>query len=289
VNKTAKKISRRRALKLLAAASVSAAIVPVGKAFGETKRYAKLADTFRCIGCKRCMSACKRWNKLEMDRYELITDRNTDLTANSWVVVNLRADSQNTTQRHYQHWACQHCERPACAGVCPVTAIRKLPQGPVVINENKCIGCRYCYQACPFKIPRFDFAKRVTRKCHLCYNRTPLLNYMKPACVAACPAGALSFDYRSEIIKEAKKRADRLTQPSYILGLTEAGGTDMITILPAEPKNMGLVVAPKKVVNHTLDKIRISASGFMAASVITGGMYFYSKPTKNQDADLGSE
>ncbi|MFA9614048.1 MAG: twin-arginine translocation pathway signal protein, partial [Deltaproteobacteria bacterium] len=99
----------------------------------------------------------------------------------------------------------------------------------------------------------------------------------------------LAFDYRSEIIKEARRRATRLTQPSYIMGLTEAGGTDMITILPAEPKNMGLVVAPKKVVNHTLDKIRISASGFMAASVIAGGMYFYSKPTKNRDGGLGSE
>jgi hypothetical protein len=52
---------------------------------------------------------------------------------------------------------------------------------------------------------------------------------------------------------------------------------------------MGLVVAPNKVVNHTLDKIRISASGFMAASVIAGGMYFYSKPTKNRDGGLGSE
>ena len=141
----------------------------------------------------------------------------------------------------------------------------------------------------PFKIPRFDFAKRVTRKCHLCYNRTPLLNYMKPACVAACPVGALAFDYKDEIVKEVHRRVQRLKQPSYILGLTEAGGTDMITILPAEPKNMGLVVAPKKVVNHTLDKIRISASGFMAASVITGGMYFYSKPTKNRDAGLGDK
>ena len=231
------------------------------------------------------MSACQRWNGLEMDRYELITDRNTDLTSNSWVVVNLRADSDNRTQRHYQHWACQHCERPACAGVCPVTAITKLPQGPVVINENKCIGCRYCYQACPFKIPRFDFEKRVTRKCHLCYNRTPLLNYMKPACVAACPVGALAFDYRHEIVKEAQRRVLRLKNPSYIMGLSEAGGTDMITILPAKPKNMGLVVAPKKVVNHTLDKIRISASGFAAASVIAGAMYQYSNTDQHRDKE----
>jgi hypothetical protein len=109
MNKTAKKISRRSALKLLAGGSLSAALGTPTFALAQSRRYAKLADTFRCIGCKR-------WNGLEMDRYELITDRNTDLTANSWVVVNLRADSDNRTQRHYQHWACQHCERTAPLG-----------------------------------------------------------------------------------------------------------------------------------------------------------------------------
>jgi len=105
--------------------------------------------------------------------------------------------------------ACQHCVHPACAGVCPVKAITKLPMENVVINEKKCIGCRYCYQACPYKVPRFDFEKRVTRKCHLCYDRIPLLNYMKPACVEACPVEALSFGYKHDIILEAKKRIYR--------------------------------------------------------------------------------
>ena len=139
---------------------VAAALGSVGIAAAETRRYGKLVDTGRCIGCKRCMSACKRWNELEVERDELITDRETDLTANNWVVVNLLIDSKNRTRNTYSHLACQHCIQPACAGVCPVKAITKLPEGPVVINEKKCIGCRYCFQACPYKVPRFDFAKR---------------------------------------------------------------------------------------------------------------------------------
>jgi len=103
------------------------------------------------------------------------------------------------------------------------------------------------------------------------------------ACVAACPVGALAFDYKHEIILEAHRRVERLKRPSYIMGLAEAGGTDLITILPAKPKDLGLIAAPKKVINHNLDKIRITASGLLAASVIAGGMYVYAQATKDRD------
>ncbi|MBW1608369.1 MAG: 4Fe-4S dicluster domain-containing protein [Deltaproteobacteria bacterium] len=289
MNNAAKKIGRRHFLKLLAGAYAYATLGSPGLAGAQTTRYGKLADTTRCIGCKRCMSACKRWNKLEVERNELVSDRETDLSSQNWVVVNLRADAKNLTQRIYEHWACQHCIHPACAGVCPVKAITKLPMGNVVINEKKCIGCRYCYQACPYKVPRFDFEKRITRKCHLCYDRIPLLNYMKPACVEACPVEALSFGYKHEIILEAKKRIYKERNARYILGLKEAGGTDMLTILPTQPENLGLIVAPQKMINHNLDKLRITGAGFMGASALAGLMYTYAtltqgKEKKNRDS-----
>jgi len=282
MNKTTGKIGRRRFLKLMSIASFYGVLGSAGVTRAQPLRYGKLVDTTRCIGCKRCMSACKRWNQLKIERDELETDRETDLTANNWVVVNLRADAKNREQRTYDHWSCQHCIEPACAGVCPVSAITKLSTGNVVINEKKCIGCRYCYQACPFKVPRFDFEKRVTRKCTLCNDRI-LLNYSKPACVAACPVQALSFGYKHEIILVAKQRVFKKKNARYILGLTEAGGTDMLTILPAKPKDLGLVVAPNKVVNQNLDKIRITATGIMAASVIAGAMYSYAQKTQHLD------
>lgn len=280
--KTLTRLNRRQFLKVLGAVPAVAAADAVAGDPADRRRYAKLVDTTRCIGCKRCMSACKRWNGLHVERDELVTDRQTRLSAQNWVVVNLRADSRNRTQRTYMHWACQHCIQPACAGVCPVTAITKLSHGPVVINEKKCIGCRYCYQACPWKIPQFDFGKRVTRKCTLCFDRIPL-NYKKPACVAACPVGALDFDYRHEIIKEARRRVHLLRQPSYIMGLAEAGGTSLITILPTVPVDLGLIQAPKKVINRNLDKIRVTASGILAASVIAGAMYGYARLTEDHD------
>jgi formate dehydrogenase iron-sulfur subunit len=279
------KMDRRRFLKLIAGAPFAATLGTVRVAGADTLRYGMLADSIRCIGCKRCMSACKRWNNLRVERDELVTDRETHLNANNWKIINLRVDSKNRAKRHYVQWSCQHCIRPACEGVCPVTAITKLPNGAVVINEKKCIGCRYCFQACPWKVPQFDFDKRVTRKCHFCYNRI-LLNYQKPACVAACPVGALAFDYKHQIIQEAHRRVERLKTPSYIMGLTEAGGTDLITILPAEPKDLGLIAAPKKVINHNLDKIRVTASGILAASVIAGVMCIYAQMTKNKDKDF---
>lgn len=102
------KIDRRRFLRLLAGASAYAALGPVHTAGAQTKRYGKLVDTGRCIGCKRCMSACKRWNGLEVERDELISDRDIDLTANNWVVVNLQIDSKNRARKTYEHWACHH-------------------------------------------------------------------------------------------------------------------------------------------------------------------------------------
>jgi len=270
-----KGINRRQFLAGMAVSSLGMAAGNPPVAEAVATRYGKLVDTTKCIGCKRCMSACKRWNKLKSDRPEELTDRETDLTGNSWVVVNLKRDAKNSEDHTYIHWACQHCERPACAGVCPVTAIKKYDHGPVVINEKKCIGCRFCYQACPYNIPRFDFEKRITRKCTLCYDRIPRI---KPACVAACPVEALDFGPRDELLRKAKAKAEAIN--GHLLGEYEAGGTSLLTILKTKPVNLGLIVAPRKIVSHELDKIRISFSGFSAATVLAGLLYLYSRAGK---------
>lgn len=265
-------LTRRQFLGGLVAVTASVAVGSPDLLEATQLRYGKLVDTTKCIGCKRCMSACKRWNKLKLDRSEDLTDRETELSGNTWVVVNLKRDAKNREDLSYIHWACQHCEKPACAGACPVSAIRKHPEGPVVINENKCVGCRYCYEACPYKIPRFDFDKRVTRKCTMCFDRIPRV---KPACVAACPVQALDFGRRSDILKKAKQKAEAIN--GYLLGQTEAGGTDMLTILKTKPEDLGLIVASQKVISHPIDKVRISFSGFAGAAVLAGALYLYSR------------
>jgi len=265
-------VTRRQFLGGLAAASAAVTIGDVDAADAAVTRYAKLVDTTKCIGCKRCMSACKRWNKLKLDRSEELTDRETTLSGHTWVVVNLKRDIRNNEDLTYIHWACQHCDRPACAGVCPASAIEKYPEGPVVVNEKKCVGCRYCYQACPYKIPRFDFEKRATRKCTMCYDRIPKI---KPACVAACPVQALDFGRRTDMLIKAKLKVEAIN--GYLLGEHEAGGTDMLTVLKTRPEDLGLTVAPKKIVNQPSDKVRISFSGFAGAAVLAGALYLYAR------------
>ncbi len=271
--------TRRQFLKISATTTVGLSLGCLGSAEASPRKYGKLHDSTKCIGCKRCMSACKRWNKLKIDRDEELTDRETELTGQTWVVVNLTRDKKNREDLQYQHWACQHCIKPACAGVCPVKAIKKHSEGPVVVDENKCVGCRYCYQACPYKVPRFDFEKRVTRKCTLCHDRIPRV---KPACVAGCPVGALDFGLKQEILDKARKRTEAVN--GYLLGEHEAGGTDFLTVLTTTPEDLGLVVAPKKVVNEDLDKVRITSYGFLGASMLTGLMHLYSL-TEGEEPD----
>ena len=245
-------LTRRNFIKLLGAAPASLAVgLPP-----DSGRHAKLVDTFKCIGCRRCMSACKRWNKLPP--YEVPESMVRDMDGTTYTVVNFMRDKRNAEAGKFVKWQCQHCIKPACAGVCPVTAITKNPvTGAVVVDETKCMGCKYCYQACPFKVPRFDFHKRITRKCHLCYNRVPKI---KPACVAGCPVQALDYGERDLMLEKAREKAKLVK--GYVLGEYEAGGTDVITILPSPPEELGLTVAAKKVINEDIDRLRISSTGF---------------------------
>jgi len=87
--------------------------------------------------------------------------------------------------------ACNHCERPVCLRSCPNRAIEKRRDGIVIIDDKKCMGCRYCEWNCPYSSPQYDSQKGVMTKCHFCHD---LIDQgMIPACVAACPMRALDF------------------------------------------------------------------------------------------------
>ncbi|MBI5389738.1 4Fe-4S dicluster domain-containing protein [Candidatus Woesearchaeota archaeon] len=207
--------------------------------------------------------------------------RTLDLEGTTWTAVNLDAPKRSVDNYFFVPWQCQHCIRPACAAVCPVSAIEKKPTGAVVIDENKCIGCRYCYQACPFKVPRFDFEKRITRKCHMCYKWLPA----KPACVTVCPVFAKDFGRREILVERARARADEIS--GYVHGIKEAGGTDVLTILPAEPaKLLNFPVALRKGVMDPMDMLRISSWGFFGAATLVGTLYYLSQKAKEGEKDV---
>jgi tetrathionate reductase subunit B len=86
---------------------------------------------------------------------------------------------------------CNNCDNPICVTVCPTKASFKRKDGIVVIDPHKCIGCRYCMAACPYAVRHMDPIMNIAKKCSFCSHRVDA--GLKPACVDACPTGALVF------------------------------------------------------------------------------------------------
>ncbi|MBI5503405.1 MAG: 4Fe-4S dicluster domain-containing protein [Deltaproteobacteria bacterium] len=177
-----------------------------------------LTDVTKCVGCEACVWACKEINELPT-----IVPR-TRLSAETWTVVEKRHGLNVRRQ-------CMHCLEPACASVCPVGALRKTAEGPVVYDASKCIGCRYCMIGCPFKIPKYDWNTPLptVKKCILCFEKR-LAKGLQPACTAACPSGATIFGDRDALIAEARERirAHPERYIDHVYGLEEAGGTSVL-------------------------------------------------------------
>jgi formate dehydrogenase iron-sulfur subunit len=193
------------------------------------QKYGILIDTTMCIACYECERAdAERWGRSEpTPAHELSSEKNTAV-----YTIN---DSNLPRQ-------CMHCQDPSCASVCPVGAFTKTAEGPVTYDADKCMGCRYCMQACPFDVPKYQWGSvnpKVT-KCDMCRER--ILKGDKPACVAACPTGARTFGPLNEIIDEAKKRVRENPQTYYseIYGLKEAGGTSIIYLSAKPFQELGL-------------------------------------------------
>ena len=92
---------------------------------------------------------------------------------------------------------CQHCESPPCADVCPMDAITRDPKTEgVVLNQDRCIGCRACTFVCPYGVISLDVDKKVMIKCDLCDG--------EPQCAKYCPKGALIYD-RAEVIDTLRR------------------------------------------------------------------------------------
>ncbi|MFH2037785.1 MAG: 4Fe-4S dicluster domain-containing protein [Candidatus Zixiibacteriota bacterium] len=182
-----------------------------------------LTDITKCIGCLKCVSACKTTNKLQSDipRY---WQKDDGLSAQNWTSIIKKTDN------HYVRKQCRHCLEPACASACPVGALHKTELGAVVYDKDKCLGCRYCMMACPYGIPRYDWDSAVpyVEKCILCYDR--IKDGQQPACTEICPQQATIFGERDEILKLAHQRIAE-NPGKYIdkvWGEHEIGGTSVL-------------------------------------------------------------
>lgn len=161
----------------------------------------------KCIGCGKCVEACKRENNVPkepfffrtwVERYTIFEDGETlvdspDGGIEGFSPLELR---KKVMRSFFVPKLCNHCKNPPCVQVCPVGATFISPEGIVLVDEDYCVGCRYCIQACPYGARYLHPEKRVADKCTFCYHR--IKKNMLPACVEVCPTKARVFgDLRS--------------------------------------------------------------------------------------------
>jgi formate dehydrogenase iron-sulfur subunit len=207
---------------------------------------AMLIDTTKCIGCRACQVACKSWNNLpgETSKFSDTWSNPKYLDADNYNRIIFReiASPAGDLNWHFISRRCMHCLTPACVSACPVGALIKLENGPVVYNDDMCIGCRYCMMACPFQIPKFEWSKAVPliRKCTFCADR--LAAKQEPACSASCPTDALLFGDRDQLIKEAHRRIGTQAGRYYpqVYGEKTGGGTSTLYLTAASFETLGL-------------------------------------------------
>lgn len=196
-----------------------------------------LVDVTKCTACRSCQVACKNWNGLPGDRTKNRGSYQNpeDLTPHTFTLIRFQEQEEVDGIRWlFRNDKCFHCTDPGCMKVCPVPGcIYKTQEGAVVLNSEKCIGCKYCYHACPFAVPRFDATTEKMYKCTFCYDR--LAEGMIPACAKACPTGAITFGDKAAMIEAAYARARQLGGTATVYGDKVLGGTHVMYVLDRPP------------------------------------------------------
>jgi len=195
-------------------------------------RYGFFIDTSSCTGCKACQVACKDKNNLSVG---LLWRRVVEVNGGTWFQ---RGHAWLTNVfAYFVPSACMHCEEPICVEVCPTTALFQREDGIVLIDEERCIGCRYCEMACPYKAPQFDPVLKVMTKCDFCFDL--LEKDLPPACVAACQMRVLHFGNIEEL------RAD-YGYADYIFPLPDPDLTQPAVVIKLHPEsNLEVFPDPK--------------------------------------------
>jgi formate dehydrogenase iron-sulfur subunit len=242
-------LNRKNFFKVLGVTGVSLVLGRELKASGKKPDSIEfkgiLYDSTRCAGCQTCESACAEANGLPAPSATMVAGviRNTDESHRT--VVNAFNSSKGEA---YLKKQCMHCNEPACTAACLTQAMYKTKEGPVIWRGDKCMGCRYCMVSCPFDIPKFEYhsSNPKIEKCNMCYAR--ITEGKIPACVENCPAEALMFGSRRELIKEARKRigANPELYVDQIYGEHEAGGTDFLYITGVPAGELGLNTSVQK-------------------------------------------
>jgi formate dehydrogenase iron-sulfur subunit len=236
-----------------------------------------LYDSSKCTACRGCQVACKSWNEHEAEE---TTNRGSyenpkELSPETWVKMRFIETERNGKFAWlFARRACMHCTDASCTIVCPTGAILKTDEGFVHIDQEWCIGCGNCTQACPFDIPHKDHHHTGTAmKCTGCTS-TGLNRQdagLAPACVTTCPTGALKFGDRDQLIDEANQRIADLKAKGFsnaiLYGKNELGGLHSMYILDDTAEVYGLPESPEVASSTVIQKwlTGIATAGIIAA------------------------
>jgi Fe-S-cluster-containing dehydrogenase component len=177
-------------------------------------KFLFFVDVTKCIGCGRCVVACKIENDVPMEpiffrtwveRYTWLRDGEIKVVSPNGGFNGFEDGSIEAIEVEKSYFVpklCNQCDEPPCVQVCPVGATYKTEDGVVLVDEKYCLGCRYCIQACPYGA-RYIYPSSGPRKsrvgtadkCTWCYHR--ITKGLEPACVKVCPTGARQFVFVS--------------------------------------------------------------------------------------------
>ena len=209
------------------------------------KKLGLVIDLDTCVGCHACATSCKEWNAGGIAGP--LTDERPFAKDPQGVWFNrvhsyeLEADAATQQPAQTLHFprSCLHCETPACVTVCPTGAsYKRAEDGIVLVDEDKCIGCKLCSWACPYGAREYSEVEGVMKKCTLCVDRiyNDKLDEVdrQPACVQACPTKARHFgDLGDPTSKVSLLVADR-------------GGVTLMPDLDYKPVNRYLPPRPRR-------------------------------------------
>jgi Fe-S-cluster-containing dehydrogenase component len=212
-----------------------------------TKKLGLVIDLDTCVGCHACATSCKEWNAGGIAGP--LTDERPYAKDPQGVWFNrvhsyeLEADAATRQPAQTLHFprSCLHCETPACVTVCPTGAsYKRAEDGIVLVDEDKCIGCKLCSWACPYGAREYSEVEGVMKKCTLCVDRiyNDKLDEVdrQPACVQACPTKARHFgdlgDPESNVSKLVAERGGVELMP-------ELGYAPVNRYLPPRPRRTG--------------------------------------------------
>ena len=230
-------------------------------------RMAVLYDSSKCIGCRLCEAACKRKNQLSQEKNP------GELSKTTWTII--QATPYGNKPDLLLKRQCMHCTDASCVAVCPTGAAMRKGEY-VVIDQYVCIGCGYCEASCPFGVPHTNPPKGTAEKCTFCYDIVKTGS--KPACVEACPIGALKFGARTDLLTTAKTWVHKLVISGWpeaqLYGENELGGLGMIYILLKPPAFYGLPEQPRLATKNVLVQW---ASGSLTAAALVAPLWFLFK------------